>query len=183
LFRPRGRRFSEAVPKAEVRANSRILTIGVLSAAMVDNRKTLMKTFSAKPADVKHEWFVIDATDKVLGRVASEVALRLRGKHKAIYTPHVDTGDFIVVVNAEKLRVTGNKANDKVYYRHSGYPGGIYATKFKDMQAKHPGRALEKAVKGMLPKGPLGYAMVKKLKVYAGATHPHTAQQPRALEI
>ena len=142
-----------------------------------------MKTVSAKPADVKHEWFVIDATDKVLGRVASEVALRLRGKHKAIYTPHVDTGDFIVVVNAEKLRVTGNKANDKVYYRHSGYPGGIYATKFKDMQAKHPGRALEKAVKRMLPKGPLGYAMVKKLKVYAGATHPHTAQQPRALEI
>ncbi len=146
-------------------------------------RKQLMKTFSAKPADVTHEWFVIDATDKVLGRVASEVALRLRGKHKAIYTPHVDTGDFIVIVNAEKLRVTGNKATDKVYYRHSGFPGGIYATKFKDMQAKHPGRALEKAVKGMLPKGPLGYAMVKKLKVYAGPTHPHTAQQPKALEI
>ena len=137
-----------------------------------------MKTFSAKPAEVKHEWFVIDATDKVLGRVASEVALRLRGKHKAIYTPHVDTGDFIVVVNAEKLRVTGNKANDKVYYRHSGYPGGIYATKFKDMQAKHPGRALEKAVKGMLPKGPFGYAMVKKLKVYAGADAP--AHRPAA---
>ena len=146
-------------------------------------RETLMKTFSAKPAEVVHEWFVIDATDKVLGRVASEVALRLRGKHKAIYTPHVDTGDFIVVVNAEKLRVTGNKAEDKVYYRHSGYPGGIYATKFKDMQAKHPGRALEKAVKGMLPKGPLGYAMIKKLKVYAGGSHPHTAQQPKALEI
>ena len=146
-------------------------------------RKTLMKTFSAKPAEVKHEWFVIDATDKVLGRVASEAALRLRGKHKAIYTPHVDTGDFIVIINAEKLRVTGNKATDKVYYRHSGFPGGIYATKFKDMQAKHPGRALEKAVKGMLPKGPLGYAMIKKLKVYAGDTHPHTAQQPKALEI
>jgi large subunit ribosomal protein L13 len=145
--------------------------------------ETLMKTFSAKPAEVVHEWFVIDATDKVLGRVASEVALRLRGKHKAIYTPHVDTGDFIVIVNADKLRVTGNKANDKVYYRHSGFPGGIYGTKFKDMQAKHPGRALEKAVKGMLPKGPLGYAMIKKLKVYAGGTHPHTAQQPKALEI
>ncbi len=145
--------------------------------------ETPMKTFSAKPAEVTHEWFVIDATDKVLGRVASEVALRLRGKHKAIYTPHVDTGDFIVVVNAEKLRVTGNKATDKIYYRHSGYPGGIHATSFKDMQAKHPGRALEKAVKGMLPKGPLGYAMVKKLKVYAGATHPHTAQAPKALEI
>ena len=142
-----------------------------------------MKTFSAKPAEVVHEWFVIDATDKVLGRVASEVALRLRGKHKAIYTPHVDTGDFIVVVNADKLRVTGNKATDKIYYRHSGFPGGIYGTSFKDMQARHPGRALEKAVKGMLPKGPLGYAMVKKLKVYAGATHPHTAQQPKVLDI
>jgi large subunit ribosomal protein L13 len=137
-----------------------------------------MKTFSAKPAEVTHEWFVIDATDKVLGRV-----LRLRGKHKAIYTPHVDTGDFIVIVNADKIRVTGTKATDKVYYRHSGFPGGIYATKFKDMQAKHPGRALEKAVKGMLPKGPLGYAMIKKLKVYAGDTHPHAAQQPKVLEI
>jgi large subunit ribosomal protein L13 len=145
--------------------------------------RNVMKTFSAKAAEVTHEWFVIDATDKVLGRVASEVALRLRGKHKPIYTPHVDTGDFIVIVNADKLRVTGNKANDKIYYRHSGFPGGIYATKFKDMQAKHPGRALEKAVKGMLPKGPLGYAMVKKLKVYAGAEHPHTAQQPKVLEI
>jgi large subunit ribosomal protein L13 len=142
-----------------------------------------MKTFSAKPAEVTHEWFVIDATDKVLGRVASEAARRLRGKHKAIYTPHVDTGDFIVVVNADKIRVTGAKATDKIYYRHSGYPGGIYATPFKDMQAKHPGRALEKAVKGMLPKGPLGYAMVKKLKVYAGAEHPHAAQQPKPLEI
>jgi large subunit ribosomal protein L13 len=142
-----------------------------------------MKTFSAKPAEVKHEWFVIDATDKVLGRVASEVALRLRGKHKAIYTPHVDTGDYIVVIHAEKLRVTGNKALDKVYYRHSGFPGGIYGTRFKDMQAKHPGRALEKAVKGMLPKGPLGYAMAKKLKVYAGGEHPHAAQQPQPLNI
>jgi large subunit ribosomal protein L13 len=142
-----------------------------------------MKTFSAKPADVTHEWFVIDATDQVLGRVASEVAHRLRGKHKAIYTPHVDTGDYIVIVNAAKLRVTGNKANDKVYYRHSGFPGGIYATRFKDMQAKKPGKALEIAVKGMLPKGPLGYAMIKKLKVYAGAEHPHTAQQPKALSI
>jgi large subunit ribosomal protein L13 len=142
-----------------------------------------MKTFSAKPAEVTHEWFVLDATDKVLGRVASEVALRLRGKHKPIYTPHVDTGDYIVVVNADKIRVTGNKANDKIYYRHTGYPGGIYGTKFKDMQARHPGRALEKAVKGMLPKGPLGYAMVKKLKVYAGDVHPHTAQQPKTLVL
>jgi large subunit ribosomal protein L13 len=142
-----------------------------------------MKTFSAKPADVTHAWFVIDATDKVLGRVASEAARRLRGKHKAIYTPHVDTGDYIVVVNADKLRITGNKANDKIYYRHTGYPGGIYGTSFRDMQAKHPGRALEKAVKGMLPKGPLGYAMIKKLKVYAGAEHPHAAQLPQALDI
>ncbi len=142
-----------------------------------------MKTFSAKPAEVKHEWFVLDATDQVLGRVASEVAHRLRGKHKAIYTPHVDTGDYIVVVNAGKIRVTGNKASDKIYYRHSGYPGGIYGTSFKDLQARHPGRALEKAVKGMLPKGPLGYAMIKKLKVYAGPEHPHTAQQPKTLEL
>jgi len=143
----------------------------------------MMKTFSAKPADVVHGWFVIDATDKVLGRVASEAARRLRGKHKAIYTPHVDTGDYIVVVNADKLRITGNKADDRIYYPHTGYPGGIYGTSFRDMQAKHPGRALEKAVKGMLPKGPLGYAMIKKLKVYAGAEHPHTAQQPQALDI
>ena len=142
-----------------------------------------MKTFSAKAAEVTHEWFVIDATDKVLGRVASEVALRLRGKHKAIYTPHVDTGDFIVIVNADKIRVTGNKAEDKLYHRHSGYPGGIRTTTFKKMQDRFPGRALEKAVKGMLPKGPLGYAMVKKLKVYAGASHPHTAQQPKVLEL
>ena len=142
-----------------------------------------MKTFSAKPAEVKHEWFVLDATDKVLGRVASEVALRLRGKHKAIYTPHVDTGDFIVVVNADKIRVTGNKAEDKVYYRHSTYPGGVYSTTFGKMQKRFPTRALEIAVKGMLPKGPLGYAMFKKLKVYAGPEHPHAAQQPRTLEV
>ena len=142
-----------------------------------------MKTFSAKPADVTHELFVIDANDNVLGRVASEVALRLRGKHKAIYTPHVDTGDYIVVVNAAKLRVTGAKEQDKMYYRHTGYPGGIRETNFRDLQAKHPGRALEKAVKGMLPKGPLGYAMIKKLKVYGGAEHPHSAQQPKVLEV
>ena len=142
-----------------------------------------MKTFSAKPHEVQREWFVVDATDKVLGRLAAEIASRLRGKHKAIYTPHVDTGDFIIVINASKLKVTGNKNTDKMYYRHSGFPGGIYATSFRDMQAKHPGRALEKAVKGMLPKGPLGYAMIKKLKVYGGAEHPHTAQQPKTLEI
>jgi large subunit ribosomal protein L13 len=142
-----------------------------------------MKTFSAKGHEVQRDWYVIYATHKVIGRVASEVALRLRGKHKAIYTPHVDTGDFIIVVNASKIRVTGNKAEQKMYHRHSGYPGGIRSVTFKDLQAKHPDRALTKAVKGMLPKGPLGYAMIKKLKVYGGATHPHTAQQPRALQI
>ncbi|MDR3158693.1 MAG: 50S ribosomal protein L13 [Zoogloeaceae bacterium] len=142
-----------------------------------------MKTFSAKPHEVAHEWFVVDATDKVLGRLASEIARRLRGKHKAIYTPHVDTGDFIVVTNVEKLRVTGNKAEDKKYFRHTGFPGGIHETSFAKMQQRFPARILEKAVKGMLPKGPLGYAMLKKLKCYAGAQHPHAAQQPRTLEI
>ena len=142
-----------------------------------------MKTFSAKPHEVKRDWFVIDAENKVLGRVATEVARRLRGKHKPEFTPHVDTGDFIVIVNAGKLRVTGDKSEGKKYFRHSGYPGGIYETTFGKMQARAPGRALEKAVKGMLPKGPLGYAMFKKLKVYAEATHPHTAQQPTALAL
>jgi len=142
-----------------------------------------MKTFSAKPADVIHDWYVVDATDKILGRVACEIARRLRGKHKPEFTPHVDTGDFIVVTNVEKLRVTGNKGEDKKYYRHTGYPGGIKETNFNKLQEKHPERVLEKAVKGMLPKGPLGYAMIKKLKVYAGATHPHTAQQPKELAL
>ncbi len=142
-----------------------------------------MKTFSAKPHEVQRDWFVIDVSDKVLGRVASEVARRLRGKHKPEFTPHVDTGDYIIVVNAAKLRVTGTKAEDKKYYRHSGYPGGIYETNFLKMQQRFPGRALEKAVKGMLPKGPLGYAMIKKLKIYADAAHPHTAQQPKSLDL
>jgi len=142
-----------------------------------------MKTFSAKPHEIKRDWYVVDASGKVLGRLAAEISRRLRGKHKPEYTPHVDTGDFIVVVNASQLRVTGRKAEQKTYYRHSGYPGGIYATTFEKMQARFPGRVLEKAVKGMLPKGPLGYAMFKKLKVYGGAEHPHTAQQPKSLEI
>ena len=142
-----------------------------------------MKTFSAKPHEVTREWFVVDATDKVLGRLAAEIARRLRGKHKSEYTPHVDTGDYIVVTNVESIRVTGNKANDKKYYRHSGYPGGMYETNFAKMQQCFPGRALEKAVKGMLPKGPLGYAMLKKMKCYVGANHPHAAQQPKVLEI
>lgn len=157
-----------------------------LVAANLNHRITIeigMKTFSAKAQDVTHDWLIIDATDKVLGRLAAAVALRLRGKHKAEYTPHVDTGDFIVIVNADKIRVTGNKAEQKTYFRHSGYPGGIYEETFRQMQNKHPGRVIEKAVKGMLPKGPLGYAMIKKMKVYSGATHPHAAQQPKALEI
>jgi large subunit ribosomal protein L13 len=142
-----------------------------------------MKTFSAKSHEVQHDWFVVDGTNAVLGRLAAEIAHRLRGKHKAEFTPHVDTGDFIVVVNAEKIRVTGNKADDKKYFRHSGYPGGISETTFAKMQDKFPGRALEIAVKGMLPKGPLGYAMIKKLKIYAGESHPHTAQQPKPLAL
>lgn len=142
-----------------------------------------MKTFSAKPHEVQRDWYLIDADDKVLGRLAAEIALRLRGKHKPEYTPHVDTGDYIVVVNAAKVRVTGSKPTQKVYFRHSGYPGGITETTFEQMQQRFPGRALEKAVKGMLPKGPLGYAMFKKLKVYADGAHPHAAQQPKALEI
>ena len=142
-----------------------------------------MKTFSAKPQEVTHDWVVVDATDKVLGRLASQIALRLRGKHKPEYTPHVDTGDYIIVTNADKIRVTGNKALDKHYYRHTGYPGGIKETNYGKMHAKFPTRPLEIAVKGMLPKGPLGFAMFKKLKVYAGGEHPHSAQQPKSLEI
>ena len=142
-----------------------------------------MKTFSAKSADVQRDWYIVDATGKVLGRVAAEIARRLRGKHKPEFTPHVDTGDYIVVVNADKLRVTGNKTKDKLYHRHSGYPGGIYSTSFEKLQEKHPERVLHFAVKGMLPKGPLGYAMIKKMKVYAGGEHPHSAQQPKTLEI
>ena len=142
-----------------------------------------MKTYSAKPQDITRDWYVIDANDKVLGRLASAIAHRLRGKHKPIFTPHIDTGDFIVVTNVEKLKVTGDKLESKLYHRHSGYPGGIKTSTFAQMQARFPGRALEKAVKGMLPKGPLGYAMIKKLKCYAGPSHPHSAQQPKALDI
>ena len=142
-----------------------------------------MKTFSAKPHEVRRDWFVVDATDKVLGRLAADIAARLRGKHKPEYTPHVDTGDFVVVVNAGKMRVTGNKSEGKIYYRHSTYPGGVYETSFAKMQQRFPGRVLEKAVKGMLPKGPLGYAMIKKLKVYPNSDHPHAAQQPQPLNI
>ena len=142
-----------------------------------------MKTQSTRPADVRRDWLVVDAAEKTLGRLATEIAMRLRGKHKPEYTPHVDTGDYIVVVNAEKVRVTGNKASDKMYWRHTGYPGGIKGVTFQDMIATHPERVIESAVRGMLPKGPLGREVFRKLKVYAGAEHPHGAQQPQPLEI
>ena len=142
-----------------------------------------MKTFSAKPLEVNREWYVVDATDKIVGRLAAEITARLRGKHKPEYTPHVDTGDYIVVINASKMKMSGNKATDKRYFRHTGYPGGIIETTFGNMQDRFPGRALEIAVKGMLPKGPLGYQMIKKLKIYADEQHPHTAQQPKNLDI
>ena len=142
-----------------------------------------MKTFSAKPQEVKREWFVIDATDKVLGRVATEVALRLRGKHKPEYTPHVDTGDHIVIINAEKIAVTGNKEEGKIYYRHTGYPGGIKDINVRELREKAPTRILENAVRGMMPKNALGRAMLKKLHIYAGEEHKHTAQQPQVLEL
>ncbi len=142
-----------------------------------------MKTYTAKANEITRDWYVVDAQDKVLGRLAAGLAHRLRGKHKPEFTPHMDVGDYIVVLNVDKLRVTGNKENAKLYHRHSTYPGGIHTTTFGKLHAKHPGRVLEIAVKGMLPKGPLGYAMLKKLKCYAGTTHPHTAQQPKTLEI
>lgn len=142
-----------------------------------------MKTFSAKPAEVKRDWYLIDATDKTLGRLATEIARRLRGKHKPEYTPHVDTGDYIVVVNAEKIRVTGRKLTDKVYYSHSGYTGNMKSITLEKLLAKAPERVLQTAVKGMMPKNPLGRAMFGKLKVYAGGEHQHTAQQPKPLEL
>jgi large subunit ribosomal protein L13 len=142
-----------------------------------------MKTYSAKASEVNHDWFVVDASDKTLGRLASEIAHRLRGKHKPEYTPHVDTGDYIVVVNAEKIRVTGAKATDKMYHRHTGYIGGLKSISFEKLIDKAPERVIQGAVKGMLPRNPLGRAMFKKLKVYAGAEHPHAAQQPQALNI
>ena len=142
-----------------------------------------MKTFSAKAHEVRRDWLLVDATDKTLGRLASEIARRLRGKHKPEYTPHVDTGDYIVVVNADKLRVTGRKASDKIYYHHTGYIGNMKSISFEKLQQKAPGRVLEIAVKGMLPKNPLGRAMYRKLKIYAGPDHQHSAQQPKALEI
>lgn len=142
-----------------------------------------MKTFSAKPDTVQQGWYLVDANGKTLGRLASEIAVRLRGKHKPEYTPHVDTGDYIVVINAEKIAVTGKKATDKMYHHHSGYPGGLKSFSFEKLIERAPERVLQRAVKGMLPRNPLGRAMFKKMKVYAGESHPHAAQQPQELKI
>jgi large subunit ribosomal protein L13 len=142
-----------------------------------------MKTVSAKPETVKRDWVIVDAANKTLGRLATELARRLRGKHKPVYTPHVDTGDYIVVINAEKIAVTGRKMTDKTYHHVTGYIGNIKSISLRDMLASHPERAIEIAVKGMLPKNPLGRAMFKKLKVYKGPNHPHAAQQPQALDF
>ena len=142
-----------------------------------------MKTFTAKPQAVRREWYVVDAAGKTLGRLASEVARRLRGKHKPEYTPHVDTGDYIIVVNAEKVRVTGRKEQRKLYRHHTGYIGGLKTFTFEELRRRRPERIIERAVKGMLPKNPLGRAMYRKLKVYAGPDHPHAAQQPKPLDL
>ncbi len=142
-----------------------------------------MKTFSAKPESVQRDWYIVDAENKTLGRLSTEIARRLRGKHKPEYTPHVDTGDYIIVINAEKVHVTGNKRTDKIYHHHTGYPGGLKSISFEKLIERAPERVIETAVKGMLPKNPLGRAMYKKMKVYAGSEHPHTAQQPKTLEV
>lgn len=142
-----------------------------------------MKTYNATNQTAQHNWYVVDASGKTLGRFASEIAKRLRGKHKPEFTPHVDTGDFIVVINASQIIVTGKKAKDKIYYSHSGYPGGIKEINFEKLLAKNPERVIEKAVKGMLPKNPLGREIYRKLKVYAGTDHPHAAQQPQKLDF
>lgn len=142
-----------------------------------------MKTYSPKPEDANREWFVVDATDKILGRLATEIATRLRGKHKAEFAPHMDMGDFVVVVNADKIKVTGDKLNQKRYYKHSNYPGGIKSKTLAEMLERKPENVIMHAVKGMMPKNRMGRAQMKKLKVYAGGEHPHDAQQPKALDI
>ncbi len=141
-----------------------------------------MKTYSPKASEIKHEWYLVDAEDKTLGRLASEIAKVLRGKHKPIYAPHLDTGDYVVVINAEKVHVTGNKLDQKMYYRHSGYPGGLKSVTLREQLERRPTRVIRSAVKGMLPHNRLGRAMMRKLKIYAGESHPHQAQQPKRLE-
>ena len=150
---------------------------------LIPDGKDIMKTFSAKPAEVRRDWYVVDATGKTLGRLSTEIARRLRGKHKPEYTPHVDTGDYIVVVNAEKVRVTGNKLKDKMYHRHTGYIGNLKSTSLEKLLDEHPERAIEYAVKGMMPRGPLGRKMLTKLRVFKGPEHTHAAQQPIPLEV
>lgn len=142
-----------------------------------------MKTYSARPGEVSRNWLLVDAEGQTLGHMATAIATRLRGKHKAEYTPHVDTGDFVVVINADKVRVTGKKATGKIYHSHSGYPGGLKSLSFEQMLAKSPERVVRLAVRGMMPRNRLGRAMLKKLKVYAGGEHPHSAQQPQTLEL
>jgi|TARA_B110000438_G_scaffold38907_1_gene38758 large subunit ribosomal protein L13 len=144
---------------------------------------SVMKTYSAKPHEVDQNWLLVDADGQTLGRMATAIATRLRGKHKAEYTSHVDTGDFVVVINAEKVKVTGNKASDKMYHSHSGYPGGLKSISFEKLIDRTPERVIQLAVKGMLPRTPLGRAMFKKLKVYAGSEHPHSAQQPKSVQL
>lgn len=144
---------------------------------------SLMKTYTARPSEIKREWYLVDAEGKTLGRLASEIAKILRGKHKPIYTPHLDCGDYVIVINADKIRVTGKKLDQRIYYRHSGYPGGLKSISLKDQLEKHPTRVVQAAVWGMLPHNRLGRAMIKKLKVYAGDSHAHQAQQPKPLEI
>lgn len=142
-----------------------------------------MKTYFANKENAENNWYVVDASEKVLGRLSTQIAMRLRGKHKPEYTPHADTGDYIIVINAAQIKVTGDKAKNKIYYDHSGYPGGLKETPYEKLQEKDPTRIIERAVKGMLPRNPLGRAMLSKLKVYAGAEHPHTAQQPEVLNL
>jgi large subunit ribosomal protein L13 len=152
--------------------------------AQFDGRSFIgVKTYTVRKGDIKREWYVVDAQGRTLGRLASQIAKILRGKHKPIYVPHLDCGDYVIVVNAEKVRVTGKKLDQKFYYRHSGYPGGIKSINLRDQLQKHPTRVLEAAVRGMLPKNRLGRAMIKKLKVYAGGSHPHQAQQPKVWEL
>ena len=163
--------------------NMRPPEILVEPGVFIQHNGLYMKTISARKETAKHSWYVVDATDKTLGRMATEIANRLRGKHKAEFTPHVDTGDYIVVVNAEKVRVTGNKTTDKMYYHHTGFPGGIKSISFDKLIDKAPELIIQKAVKGMMPKNKLSYSMLAKLKVYAGNEHPHAAQQPQVLEL
>src|SRR6204780_216068 len=171
-------RYASGAPMAALTSRCRPKRITIHT-----RRLRTVRTFSPKDSDITRQWHVIDATDVVLGRLASHVAVLLRGKHKPIFAPHVDTGDFVIVINAEKISLSGAKLEDKKAYRHSGYPGGLRAVSYADLMAKHPTRAVEKAVKGMLPKNSLGRKTLSKLKVYAGPTHPHQAQQPQPYEI